>query len=162
MNKSEFKEVINASIEKTWDVLYNQYGDIHIHNPTMTSSNYLNNGSKGELNVVRHCMFNEKLFLDEKITKVDNHVRFTIEVVNHNLPMVKQMSAIYEVTSIAKNKTELKMTSYNSFSPKFMKYLMTSQMSKSLTKHLFGLKYYIETGKIVNANNYTEILKTYK
>jgi len=66
MNKSELKEVINASIEKTWDVLYNQYGDVHIHNPTMTTSNYLNNGSKGELNAVRHCMFNDKLFYMKK------------------------------------------------------------------------------------------------
>jgi len=128
----------------------------------MTTSNYLNNGSKGELNAVRHCMFNDKLFLHEKIIEFDNHVSFTIEVVKHNLPMVKQMSATYELTPIGKNKTELKMTSYNSFSPKFMKYLMTGQMSKSLIKHLFGLKYYIETGKIVNAANYTEILKTYK
>ncbi len=43
MNKSEFKEVINTSKEKAWDVLFNQYDDIHIHNPTMQASNYLNN-----------------------------------------------------------------------------------------------------------------------
>ncbi len=35
MSKSEFKTVINASKEKTWEVLFQQYGDIHIHNPTM-------------------------------------------------------------------------------------------------------------------------------
>ena len=66
MNKTEFREVINASKEKTWDVLFNQYGDIHIHNPTMKSSTYLNNATQGELNCVRHCKFDDKLFLNEK------------------------------------------------------------------------------------------------
>ncbi len=30
MKKTEIKEVINASVEKIWDVLFMQYGDIHI------------------------------------------------------------------------------------------------------------------------------------
>ncbi len=162
MNKSEFREVINASKEKTWEVLFNQYGDIHIHNPTMQSSNYMHNASRGELNCVRHCKFSDKLFLDEKITEVNENNSFTIVVTEHNLPFVKEMSATYELSSIENEMTEVKMTSYNSFSPGFMKYLMRGQMGKSLVKHLFGLKYYIETGKTVNKDNYSEIFKTYK
>ena len=49
MKKSEFKEVINSSIEKTWEVLFNQYGDISIHNPTMPTSKYIDKATKGEL-----------------------------------------------------------------------------------------------------------------
>ena len=162
MNKSEFREVINASKEKTWEVLFNQYGDIHIHNPTMKSSNYMHNASRGELNCVRHCKFSDKLFLDEKITEVNENNSFTIVVTEHNLPFVKEMSATYELSSIENEMTEVKMTSYNSFSPGFMKYLMRGQMGKSLVKHLFGLKYYIETGKTVNKDNYSEIFKIYK
>ena len=37
MYKSEYTTVINASQENVWDVLFTQYGDIHIHNPTMMS-----------------------------------------------------------------------------------------------------------------------------
>lgn len=162
MNQSEFRAVINASIEKTWNVLFDQYGDIHIHNPTMVSSNYMQGGSKGELDAVRHCKFSEKLFLDEKITEVNGNDSFKIVVVDHNLPFVNEMSAIYELSAIGVDITEVKMTSFNSFSPNFMKYLMSGQMAKSLVKHLFGLKYYVETGKIVNKGNYSEILKTYK
>ncbi len=162
MNKSEFREVINASKEKTWEVLFNQYGDIHIHNPTMQSSNYMHNASRGELNCVRHCKFSDKLFLDEKITEVNENNSFTIVVTEHNLPFVKEMSATYELSSIENEMTEVKMTSYNSFSPGFMKYLMRGQMGKSLVKHLFGLKYYIETGKTVNKDNYSEIFENYK
>ncbi|MEM7117553.1 MAG: hypothetical protein AAF614_34290 [Chloroflexota bacterium] len=162
MNRSEFKEVINASREKTWDVLFNQYGDIHIHNPLMTSSSYLNNASRGGLDCVRHTEFPGKLYLDEKITEVDKNHSFTIVVTEHNLPFVKEMSATYELNSIEDEVTEVKMTSFNSFSPRFMKYLMRGQSGKSLVKHLFGLKYYIETGKTVNMENYSEIFNKYK
>lgn len=162
MNKSEFKTVINATKEKIWDVLFNQYGDIHIHNPTMKSSNYMGEATKGSLNSVRHCMFNDRLFLNEKISEVTENDRLSIVVTKHNLPFVKEMSATYELSPIGNEMTEVKMTSYNSFSPHFMKHLMKGQMGKSIVKHLFGMKYYIETGKTVNKNNYSDILKKYK
>jgi len=161
MNRSEFNDVIHAPKERVWDLLFNQYGDIHIHNPTMVTSNYLNDGTKGALNTVRHCKFSEKLFLDEKITEVNGTESFKIDVVAHNLPFVKEMSAIYELTAVGDEKTELKMISFNSFSPDFMKYMMKGQMAKSLRKHLFGLKYYAETGEIVNKDNYDEVRKSY-
>ena len=162
MNKSEFREVINASKEKVWEVLFNQYGDIHIHNPSMKSSKYMHNASKGELNCVRHCKFTDKLWLDEKITEVKEGDSFTVSVTEHNLPFVKEMSATYQLSSIGNGMTEVKMTSFNSFSPSFMKYLMRGQMSKPIVKHLFGMKYYIETGKTVNKDNYSEIFENYK
>lgn len=162
MNKTEFKEVVNASKEKVWEVLFNQYGDIHVHNPTMKSSNYMHNATKGELNCVRHCKFTDKLNLDEKITKVNENDSFTVVVTKHNLPFVKEMSATYELASIGDEMTEIRMTSLNSFSPGFMKYLMKGQMSKSIVKHLFGMKYYLETGKTVDKGNYSEVVKNYK
>ena len=162
MNKSEFREVINASKEKTWEVLFNQYGDIHIHNPGMQSSNYLNNATKGELNCVRHCDFTDKLSLDEKITEVSENDSFTVVATEHNLPFMKDMSATYELSSIGNEKTEVKMTSITSSSPGFMIYLMRGQLGKGLVQHLFGLKYYLETGKTVNKDNYSEIFKNYK
>ena len=162
MNKSELREVINASKEKTWEVLFNQYGDIHIYNPTMESSNYMHNASKGELNSMRHTKFSDKLFLDEKITEVDENNSFKVVATEHNLPFLNEMSAIYELTSIEDDVTEVKMTSFNSTSPGFMIYLMRGQLRKNLVKHLFGLKYYIETGKTVNKDNYSEVFKNYK
>ena len=140
MNKSECREVINASNEKTWEVLFNQYGDIHIHNPTMTSSHYMHNASKGELHCVRHCTFNKTLFLEEKITEVNENNGFTVVVTKHNLPFVKELYATYELSSVGKDMTEVKMTSFVSTSPGFMIYLMRGQMGKSLVKHLFGMK----------------------
>ncbi len=162
MNKSVLKETINASRERIWEVLFNQYGDVHIHNPTMPTSNYMHQASKGELNCVRHCMFNDKLFVDEKITTAKENESVTIVVTKHNLPFLKDMSATYELSIIGKDITEVKMTSLNSFSPGFMKYLMRKQLSKAVATHLFGMRYYIETGKIVDKKNYSEIFKSYK
>ena len=159
LNRTEINEVIHASKDRVWDVLFHQYGDIHIHNPTMITSNYMHGGTKGELHSVRHCKFSEKLFLDEKIVAVDGSESFKIEVVAHNLPFVKEMSAIYEVTAVGADQTALKMTSFNSFGPDFMKHMMRGQMAKSLRKHLFGLKYYAETGEIVTADNYAALHK---
>lgn len=162
MNKSEYKEIINASVEKTWEVLFNQYGDIHIHNPTMPTSNYIGDATKGGLNCSRHCMFDDKLFLDEKITEVNEYKSFKVEAYNHNLPFLKDMAAIYELSSLGTDKTEVKMTSFVSTSPGFMIYLMKGKLGKGLMQHLFGLKYYLETGKIVNKDNYSKVFKNYK
>ncbi len=162
MSKSEFKQVINASKEKTWEVLFNQYGDIHVHNPGMPTSKYIGNATKGELNVSRYVMFDDKLFLEETITEVSEKNSFKVEAYKHNLPLLKKMSAIYELTSIGEDKTEVKMTSFATSSPGFMIYLMKGQLGKGLKQHLFGLKYYIETGKIANKDNYSAIFKSYK
>lgn len=162
MSKSEFKQVINASKEKTWEVLFNQYGTIHIHNPGMPTSKYIGNATKGGLNVSRHVTFDDKLFLEETITKVNENNSFKVEAYKHNLPQLKKMSAIYQLTSIEQNKTEVKMTSFATTTPSFMIYLMKGQLGKGLKQHLFGLKYYIETGKTVNKDNYSAIFKSYK
>jgi len=82
-------------------------------------------------------------------------------VVEHNLPFVKEMSATYELSSTDDKTTELRMVSSNSFAPGFMKHLMRGQMTKNVAKHLFGLKYYIETGKTVDQDNYSKVFANY-
>lgn len=161
MKTTEIKEVINASAEKIWDVLFTQYGDIHIHNPNMQSSNYVSKDTTGALNCVRHCQFDDKLSLQEKITDFDVNKRMKLEVTGNNLPFVKDISATYELSTLGNGKTELKMTSHTSTSPGFMIHLMAGTLKKGLLHHLFGMKYYIETGKVVTKENYSEVFKNY-
>jgi len=161
MKKSEFREVINASTEKVWEVLFKQYGAIHIHNPGMIASSYMGDSTEGAVDVVRLCEFSEKLRLEEVITRVDAHKSFRVVATTHNLPLMKHLSATYELTTIDAGTTEVKMTSYNSTAPRFMIHLVKGPMAKALRKHLFGLKYYIETGKTVNAENYNAVFKDY-
>lgn len=162
MSKSVFKEVINASKEKVWDVLFNQYGDIHVHNPGMIASHYMNNGTKGALNSKRHVNFSEKLWLDETITEMEEFKRVKMVADDHNLPMMREMSAIYELKALGDDKTELTMTSNATSSPSFMMFLMKGQLAKGLAQHLFGMKYYIETGKTVSKEKFAEVYKAYK
>ena len=117
MNQSELNETIHAPKERVWEVLFSQYGDIHIHNPTMTASNYLEGATEGAAGVVRHCEFGPKLYLDEQITDVDAQKSFRVVVLEHNLPFVKDMSATYELSSTDDATTELRMVSSNSFKP---------------------------------------------
>jgi len=72
------------------------------------------------------------------------------------------MSAVYELAPIGKEETKIKMSSFTSTSPSFMIYLMRGQLGKSLKKHLFGMKYYIETGKTIDIGNYAKIYKSYR
>jgi len=162
MKKSEFTTTINTSKEKVWQILFNQYGDIQVHNPMMKSSNYMHNATKGQLDCVRHCQFDDKYYVDEKITACVENESFNVVVTKHNLPFVKEMSARYELTTIDEKTTAVKMSSFVSTSPAFMVYLMKGQMGKSLLKHLFGLKYYLETGSTVEKHNYSEIFDSYQ
>lgn len=121
----------------------------------------MNEATKGELDAIRHCQFTDKLFLDEKITGFTPFKNVTIEAIKHNLPMLKHLSATYELEAIEENKTKLKMVSLNSASPAFMIHLMKGRLRKSVGQHLFGMKYFLETGKIVEMANYDAIYKNY-
>ncbi len=161
MNQSELTETVNASSDEVWKVLFMQYGDIHVHNPTMQASNYLNGATTGALDVVRHCDFTDKLWLDEQIVEVDEGTSVRIVVLDHNLPFVDEMSATYELMPVADDVTRITMVSSNSFSPGFMKYLMRGQMRKNVAKHLFGMRYYIETGNTVGPDDYAQVHKSH-
>lgn len=162
MSTTTFQETINASQEAVWEVLFEQYGDIHIHNPNMPTSKYLGNFTKGAIHCPRHVTFDKKLYLEETILEVDKNKSFKVAAYKHNLPFLKDMSATYKLVSLGVNKTQVTMTSNVTSSPNFMIFLMKRQLGKGLKQHLFGLKYYIETGKTVNKENYSFIFNNYK
>ncbi|WP_294222074.1 hypothetical protein [uncultured Shimia sp.] len=54
------------------------------------------------MNAVRHCKFREKLFLDEEIPEVNGTNSFAMDVISHNLPLVNDISTIYEMTAAGK------------------------------------------------------------
>lgn len=117
----------------------------------------MHGAQQGELGCMRHTKFSDKLFLDEKIEEFEEHQSLTVVATEHNLPFLRKMSATYELSDRGDGTTELKMTSYASTFPRFMIYLMRGQLGASLRKHLFGMRYYIETGKTVSMENYDEV-----
>jgi hypothetical protein len=158
-NQTEFNEIIHAPKAKVWEVLFGQYGEIHVHNPTMQSSNYMHGATSGELGCVRHCQFSDKLFLEERIAEFEQGQSVTIIATEHNLPFLTEMRATYEISALGDDRTQLRMTSFSSTSPGFMIYLMRGQLGRSLAKHLFGMKYYIETGRTVDMDTYDAVFE---
>ncbi len=114
LNKSEFVEVINARPEAVWRVLFEEYGDIAVHNPTMQSSHYMHGASEGAVGCSRHCDFSDKLFLDEEIAEADELRSVTVVASEHNLPFLREMRATYELKPVGEDATELTMTSWAS------------------------------------------------
>jgi hypothetical protein len=161
LNKTEFREVIHAPPEAVWEVLVAQYGDIHVHNPTMQASNWMDGATEGVVGAARHCQFTDKIWLDEHIAQLEVNRSVTVVASEHNLPFMRQMRATYELMPLEGGRTELKMSSYASTFPGFMIYLMRGQLAASLAKHLFGMKVFIETGETVSMDDYDGVFEGY-
>lgn len=121
----------------------------------------MNDGTKGALYSKRHVNFSEKLWLDETITEMDPYKRVKMVADDHNLPMMRAMSATYELKKLGENTTELTMISDATSFPGFMIHLMKGQLAKGLVQHLFGMKYYIETGETLSKENFNRVYKEY-
>lgn len=160
MKSVEITQVLNASKEKVWKTIYNDYGDIHLHNPGIIKSHNLNGATKGALGVSRHCEFEGGMFVDEKITQVKENENFTVTVTNSSYPpAVKEWNAVYEVASIGDEKTEIKMTLNILTDPEMMADGIIEQMKEPLGFYLIGLGYHIETGTAVTMENFPTILQ---
>lgn len=160
MKSIESTQVISADTSKVWNTLFNQYGDIHLHNPGVIRSYNMNDAVEGALGCVRHCDFQGGIFVEEEITAVNDKKNFTVTVVNSSYPpAVKEMYAIYEVAAIGENKTEVKMKLHVLAEPEMVADGILQQMNEPLGFYLLGLKHYIETGNAVTMENFPAILK---
>lgn len=157
-----FEEVINVSKSKTWDVLFNRFGDVALHNPNLENSNFLNDSKTGGLDCERHCSLDAKTYVKEKITDIQGNDRFAFVVTDSNLPMVKEMKGDYQVIELAPDKTKVIFTMNIATSPSFMIYVMKGKMKKILQKSLIGMKYYLETGVTVQKDLFSIVFKTYQ
>lgn len=161
MKSIEVTQVLNAAKEKIWNALFNDYGDIHLHNPGIVKSHNLNDATKGALGCSRHCEFVDGNFIDEKITQVKENKTFTVTVINSSYPpTVKEWYSVYELTSLGDDKTEIKMTLNILTDPEMMADGIVEQMKEPLGFYLIGLGYYIETGTAVTMDNFPNIMQT--
>ncbi len=163
MKSIELKQVVNATNEKVWNALFNAYGDIYLHNPGIVKSFNMNDATIGALGCSRHCDFVGGMFVEEEITQVKENENFTVTVTNSSYPpAVKKMYAVYEITSLGDDKTEVKMTLNILTDPEMIAAGIAEQMKEPLGFHLIGLKYNIETGKTVTMENFPNIMQALK
>jgi len=160
MKSVEVTQVLNTTKEKVWNAIYNDYGNIHLHNPGMIKSHNLNGATKGALGCSRHCEFEGGMFVEEKITQVKENENFTVTVTNSSYPpAVKEWYAVYEIASLEDEKTEIKMTLNILTDPEMMADGIIGQMKEPLGFYLLGLGYHIETGTAVTMENFPNILQ---
>jgi len=160
MKSIEVTQVLTAEKGKVWNALFNDYGDIHLHNPGVIKSHNLNGATKGALGCSRHCEFEGGMFVDEEITQVKENESFTVTVINSSYPpAIKEWYSVYEVASLGDDKTKVKMTLTIQTDPEIMADGMLEQMKEPLGFYLLGLGYYLETGTAVTMENFPSILQ---
>lgn len=163
MKSIEVTQVLNATKEKVWNALFNDYGDIHLHNPGIIKSHNLNDATKGALGCSRHCEFEGGMFIDEEITEVNENENFTVKVTNSSYPpAIKEWFSIYQINALGDDKTEVKMTLNILTDPEEMAEGMVEQMKEPLGFYLLGLGYHLETGTAVTMENFPSIMQSLK
>lgn len=152
---------LNASKEKTWDLLFNRFGETHLFNPLLDSSHFTK-GDAGEVGCERQCDLDSKNSIQERIVAVRDSESFDIDIIQGGLPLIDKMKGTFSVTSLRPEQSLVKAEiSYNT-SPAFMAGLLKSSLAKNFFKVLVGLKFYLETGEIVTKENIGDIMKTHK
>jgi len=151
---------ISTSKENVWDLLFNRFGEVNLFNPLIDGSHH-SFGKKGEVGCERECAIDAKHTVREKITAARGNESFDIDIIEGGLPMMDEMKATIDLKSLHENSSRVFFTmSYNT-KPAFMGALMKGMMTKMLNKLLIGLKYHLETGKLVTKENIKVIIKDY-
>lgn len=145
---------INANREKIWDILFNQFSDIDIFHPGTTNSK-LTKGKNGEIGCQRICEFGSKISVTENVVEAVPLERIAIDATG--LPGVKDILAIFSLTQLGEESTEVKITFNFRTVPAILATVMAGSMRKKLHQVLVGLKYYTETGKPLDKNNFKGI-----
>jgi len=151
---------IQAPVDKVWETLYTQFGDIVNFNPNLTGS-HQTNGKTG-VGCERQCNLDGKTFVRERITHATPRQSLTVDIYDGNMPMVKSMTVEMHLKTVSGNHTEVTVISTVRTKPAFMAVLMKGMMKGKFQDLLIGLKYYLETGQKVSKSTYKPIFRKYK
>lgn len=162
-NRKEFNisVVISKSREEVWDTLFTKFGEISLFNPALVGSHFTT-GSKGEVGCERVCNMDSKTFVKERIVKADTLKSFSVDIIDGNMPMLKDLRANFQLESIKSDQTKVILVAEYSTTPAFMGSLVKGMFRKKMFDLLVGLKYYLETGKPVSKNTYKPVYSQFK
>ncbi|MCG8372602.1 MAG: SRPBCC family protein [Balneolales bacterium] len=162
MSELVLEEIVHVPKAKAWDVLVNQFGHVHEWNPNLQGSHFMNGESEGGLNCERHCDMDDKTYFKERIVDLVDQENVTIKIISSNFPMVHEMSGRYELESVSEHQTNIRIVLNVSTKPVIMVHLLKMQMRKLIKSSLIGLKYYLETGRAVDNDDFKTIRIDYK
>lgn len=152
---------VNASKEQVWDLLFNRFGEVNNFNPLIEGSQH-SQGAKGEVGCERVCDLDAKNSIHEKIVAARGNESFDIDIIKGGLPMMDEAKATIDLKAISGSQTNVTFTMNFTSKPAFMAPLMKGMMAKMLKKMLVGLKYHLETDKLVTKSNINGIMKGYR
>lgn len=152
---------LNASKEKTWDLLFNRFGETHLFNPLLDSSHFTK-GDSGKVGCERQCDLDANNSIQERIVNAKNGESFDVDIIQGGLPLMDKMKGSFSLTSVNQEQTLVKARIQYNTSPAFMAGLLKAALAKNFFKVLVGLKFYLETGEIVTKENISDIMRAYK
>lgn len=161
--------VIKAPSSRVWEAMVLDYGEISNFSPYIYTSDYIKGSLKGELNATRKCSFNPKgtRWTHEQIVAIDNNkMEMKNAVIDaEKFPLNKELSyAYYRVKDNGNGTSTASYEFHYRTDPGFMTGLVKGKFKKTLEGTVIGLKHYVETGEIINANtdNWKSIIKQYR
>jgi len=162
----KFKQVvididINATKEKAWDVLFNRFGEINNYNPHIEGSHHTT-GVQGEVGCERQCDMDAKNSVHERIVGVRGNNGYDVDIIEGNLPMMDEMKVSIDLETLSSDQTKVIFTVNFAAKPAIMAVLMKGMIAKMFKKLLVGLKYHLETDKLVTKSNINGIMKGFR
>lgn len=153
--------LIYASKEEVWDLLVNRFGEINIFNPMISGSHYVA-GPLGLVGCERICQMPNGKHIRERITKISGHDCFEVDIIEGGLPMLSEMKATFQLKERNEELIEVRMTIKYVSRPRFLWFLIKSSLQNAIFKLLSGLKYNLETGNVIDAENIKEAVRLRK
>ena len=160
---------INAPLERVWEAMVLDYGEISNFAPPIYTSSYLNGSLKGEVGAERVCSFNaqETRQSHEQIAEIDveNKTMRNRILGGKKLPLdFDNSQAFYRVVDNGDGTTTASYEFQFRTKPAFMGFMAKGSFKKQLSATLVGLKHYLETGEKVNGTigNYKDVKKNYQ
>ncbi len=161
------ERTIQASAQKVWAVVGEDFGAIANSHPKIVSSTYNQGHITGGEDVTRTCNFNKKgtKYLQEKQVSFDPE-NYTFKVLIYHaggIPLDTDYNyAVYSVKLIDANSCQLIMQMGLRTKPAFMGGLVKGKFKKTIADYLLAVEHHVLTGENVNKQNFKKIKKKYK
>ena len=158
--------IIQAPVDKVWEVVGEDYGAIANSHPKIVSSNYESGTLEAGEGAERVCYFNEKgtRYLKEKQVNYDpENYTFKNQVYSAGkFPVNPDYTfAIYKVEKVDENTSRFVFEMTYRTKPAFLGGMMKGNFKKLIKDYAISIEHYVNTGEAVNKDNFKLIKKEY-